>query len=73
MHESAFCYAFFAIFNVFHNRQSTRNTFPHMTTSLSCTRSPSTLPMFTPTVPFGQFWKRFFLSVNRQISVYNTK
>ena len=32
----------FAIFNVFHNRQSTRNTFlSNSTTTLPCTRSPS--------------------------------
>ena len=56
----------FAICNVFHNRQSTRNTFlPNSTISLLCTRSPSTLPIFAPTVPHGQFctWKRFFFPV----------
>jgi len=52
----------YAICNVFHNRQSTRNTFlPNATITLPCTRSPSTLPIFVPTVPHGQFctWKRF--------------
>jgi len=35
---------YFAIFNVFHNRQSTRNTFllTSTTSTLTCTRSPST-------------------------------
>ena len=52
-----------AIFNVFHNRQSTMNILlPNSTTTFACTRSPSTWPIFSPTVPHGQFCtrKRFF-------------
>ena len=51
------------IFNIFNNRQSTRNTFiPNLTTTLPGTRSSSTKPMFAPSVPHGQFCtrKRFF-------------
>ena len=50
----------FPIFNVFHKRQSTRNTFlPNLTTTLPCTRSLSTQPIFVPTVQHGQLctWK----------------
>ena len=48
----------FAIFNVFHKRQSTRNTFlPNLTTTLPCTRSPSTLTVLN--------METFVLSGNR--------
>jgi len=39
---------------LFHNRQSTRNTFrPNSTITLPCARSPSTLSIFVPTVSHG--------------------
>ena len=73
VHEIAWAHSvmlIFTIFNVFHKIQSTRNTFlPNSTTTLSCTRSPSTLPMFVPTVPHGQFCtcKPFFSLVDRLV------
>jgi len=56
---------FFAILNVFHTRQSTKNTFlQKTTTSLSCTRTPSTFSQLQfSTECFVH--KTCFVSVNR--------
>ena len=77
VHENAWARSvilIFAILNVFHYRQSTRHTFlPNSTTTLLYTRNPSTIPIFAPTVPHGQFctWNRFFLLVCTIQSVQN--